>query len=522
MGAKSICVALAALCLAGLAGCAGQRINVWPVFFRETELRGQEPVTTVEVLYPLLSIERSPSRSYHVLRPLYNYERNLTDGSSRTQYLWPLGLATNRPEDLKLDRFLPIFQHYTRAPAGAGEGVTHSWLLPLLFWGRTPEEGPYFAFFPVGGVTHGLLGDTLAFAAFPLYAYLRDGDYRCHFVLWPIFSWGSSPDGKLLRRGVWPLYVRDRVEGLPGGGGYAKNSVLWFLLRWGRQWAPGPGGREERRYFALFPLYSDQVLRDSEGNLLSRQRRVLQLVGWSVDNRERNYERGVTFLFGQWRFVESQGLDEWRMIPFYWRITHYRLGQRDPEHRWTRHRILWPLIWLDNNTMDPGRRARNIVVAPLYWDFVQESEAGGARRRERSISLWPLLTVGTDSEGRLDLWLLSHGWRDSAEGYKRNYRAFFDLFQFHSTPAEEGGREREVRLLWRLCHYKGGPQGRYVSFQPLMTYDGRGDAGAGGEKSWSFLLGLVKYAWTEEGGRWRLLYVPLGRRPEASGEAVEE
>ena len=97
--------ALAAVAVAWCAvavGCAGARVNAWPLLFRETRLQDGEPVTTVEALYPLLAFERGAGRSYHALRPLYNYERLNADGSSRVQFLWPLGLVGSRANDRTL------------------------------------------------------------------------------------------------------------------------------------------------------------------------------------------------------------------------------------------------------------------------------------------------------------------------------------------------------------------------------------------------------------------------------------
>ncbi|MDP6438587.1 MAG: hypothetical protein QGH74_03035 [Candidatus Brocadiia bacterium] len=517
--------ALAAVAVAWCAvavGCAGARVNAWPLLFRETRLQDGEPVTTVEALYPLLAFERGAGRSYHALRPLYNYERLSADGSSRVQFLWPLGLVGSRANDRTLWRLWPLFQHITTTRRNTGEKTTHGMIIPLVFWGRTPEEGPYFALVPFGGVTHRLMGNTCAFVAFPLYNYYRLGEYKRHNVLWPLLSWGGTPDGKRRLLRLWPLYVRDRLEN-PDGRSYEHNYVLWFLLRWGQQaWGP-PGRQHERRYVSVFPFYADQAVRDSSGELLAHRRRYF-LFDQSYDNREKKEGKGWSLLFGLIKFSRSEEADEYRILPFYWRHTRYPPGGRESGRKWTRSRIPWPIVWRDVDTVQPGRRVANLVVAPFYWHYTSTRQGDeGAVDKERKVTLWPLFTVQAQTDGEWDLWLLSHGWHDASEGFKRNYRAFFDLFQFH----RRASGEKETRLLWRLYHHKRGPEGRYLSVPALVSYDSIGDDGADGQKSWSVLFGLLKRTWQEDGPRrWRLFYIPLGRgateKTTPAAEGAEE
>jgi flagellar basal body rod protein FlgG len=100
--------------------------------------------------------------------------------------------------------------------------------------------------------------------------------------------------------------------------------------------------------------------------------------------------------------------------------------------------------------------------------------------------------------------MLSHGWNDTTQGYKRNYGAFFDVFQYHHT-AQEG----ELRLIDRLYHQRSTARGRYVSLAGIFTYDSTGEV-VGEQGSYvSFLFDLVKYSWSEKGSRWRIFYIPL-------------
>lgn len=497
--------ALALACLAA-AGCAGPRVNAWPLLFRETRVVDGRPVTRVDLIGPLFSIENGPDRLYHVLRPLYNYERNKVDGASRTQFLWPLGLSRNRPGEQTLARFLPLFQHVTTQRKETGEKTTHGMVIPLAFWGNVAGLGPYFAVFPLGGTTHRLFGDTCNFVVFPLYCYYRFGDYERYNVLWPIVSWGRTPDGRRKSLRVWPFYTCITQQ-QPGGPSFKHVHVMWPLVRWGMQsWGPSDD-RQTRRYVSVWPFFMDQTVRAADGDMLARQRSYL-LFSTTYDAREGKKDTGWSALLGLFGSRKSDELDELKIFPVYWQTTHYRDG-RDSGRKWTRRRAPWPLVWLDKSTLEPGRKVSNFVVAPLYWDMTKYGEdEEGRDQKQRSISVWPLVTVRHSSDGSRDLWVPAHAWPDTGEGWKRNLRGLLELFEHHRS--RDG--ESETRLIWRLFEHRSGPKGRYISVAGMVTYDSIGDDGAGGCKSWSALFGLVKRSrWDDGSRRWRVCYIPLGR-----------
>jgi hypothetical protein len=224
------------------------------------------------------------------------------------------------------------------------------------------------------------------------------------------------------------------------------------------------------------------------------------------DTRERKESKGWSVLWSMVRYESSLAKRDFRIFPLYRYTAYYGPEGPESERRRTRHRILWVLIWSDKSNLREDRDDASLVIAPIYWDYARRYRAGEyAGSKSRSITLWPLATFRKDPDRASHFWIASHGWSDSAEGYKRNYRAFFDFFQYHRRL--DG--ERELRILWRLFHRKSGPDGTYLSVPLLVDYDSIGDEGAGGEKSCSVLLGLVKCSWSEKGRRWRLFYIPL-------------
>ena len=480
----------------GAGGCATERINGWPLFFQEREAPADAAAgesTWTEVLYPFFGAEASEGRSYHAVRPLYNAESREGEGFFRLQYLWPLGLQYSRAGDTWQHRLFPLFNHVTRWRLLSGEKSTAGFVFPLFWWGRRPQSGPYFAVFPLAGVTKGVLGDRWSFLLFPLASVYRHKDYRRYDFLWPLITYGRAPEGKRRVFRAWPFYVYNYNEGR-----WRRHYVLWPFLRWGTE---NEGGKYVHRYFGLFPLYAQKVAYDEEGNAVAWQKQRV-LLTTRRDTRPRKERWGWSALFTILRYDRATKRDELRIFPFFWKRTWYADGEKAPESSWTRYVAPWPLIWVDAGSREEGERERNFILAPFYWQYNRRYfEDGAPAGSSRHVTLWPLATYRRERDGARHFWILSHGWHDAPEGYKRNYRAFFDLFQYHSSALGE----RETRLLWRLYHHRRGPDGRYLSLGPLFTYDGEGK-----KTGLSVLFGLVAYEKEGQGGRWRLFYYPLG------------
>jgi len=490
--------AAAVLCLA-LSGCAGPRVNLWPLYFQETQVGGGRQTTLVEAGYPLFSLHKEPDRYWYAVRPLFNYESNPAEDYHRLQYFWPFGLQRRDGEQRWYHRFWPFLVH-TQANRPDGQQHTHGLFFPLLFWGDRPPEGAYFAAFPLGGVTHGLLGDTLSFFAFPLYSYYRQGEYSRYNIAWPFLSIGATPDGtrKLLR--IWPFYVHNWRKDM-----WDHHYLVWPFVRWGQQQWQAGGHSYVRTYTVVHPVFAVERCHDEDGNLVASRSKIFGgSRNW--DHREGHEAKGWTFLWTLIRRQTSSRGAETAFIPFFWQTVHYP-GGRQTGQKWTRTRLLWPIGWVDSRVADE-KEGFGFILAPVYWHYTTRYTAGeNAGKTDRSITLWPIVSWRSRHDGAWKLSFLSSGWQDASDGFKRNYRAFFELFQVNGAP--DG--QKETRVLWRLYHHKHGPRGSYLSFGPLTTYDGIGDAGAQDRRSFSCLFGLVKYYWSDEGTSWRVLYLPLGK-----------
>jgi len=493
-------------------GCAAGRVNLWPVFFHETrQLSGPDgprTVTSTDVLYPVFHRESDGSSTWHAVRPLYSAESGV-DGELTVKYLWPLGLIHRDGDAERHYRLFPLFAWLKTHVASADANSVHANLLQFIRWGSDARHGPYFAIFPLGGVTHNVIGPTWSFALFPLYSYFRCGEYTRHDFPWPVLGFGRSSDGSRRMTRFWPFYVHQVKE--TGRGLYERYDLLWPLVRWGRL---DPGGRYYHKVFVAVPFHTNLRTFDRNGELVAYMRSFL---GMRVarDSREEKRQSGWGALWSLIYHTRTDSTDNVCIFPFYWRTTHFR-GGPDSERRWTRHRVPWPFIWIDSDRLHAGVHKKGLVIAPFYWHYTEVAEPGSeAETTARRITLWPLMTWQQEADDARHLWIVSRGWRDPGGGYKRNYRGILDFFQCHRHP--DG--TRETRLLSRLYHHRRGPAGRYLSLMSLFTYDSTGEVVGEAGSYVSALFGLLKVSWTPAGRRWRLFYIPLGGSGAENGHA---
>ena len=494
---------LLALCLTGLAGCSTGRVNAWPIFFHEVRRvstpEGPKVVTSTDVVYPIFHRESEPGTSWYAVRPFYNYQRGPEPDRRQVQYLWPLGLYY---KDAKRTEWrLWILASYLSAWSDLRQRwSTHVQVVQLLRWGNDAEFGPYLALIPLAGVTHKFIGDTWSFVMFPLFSYYRQGAYTRTDFPWPILGYGSTPDKSKVMYRAFPFFVYQRDENKKGI--YVRYDAPWPLVRWG---GVDLRGKTYSTVLAVTPFFSTVRTWDRQGKLVAHRTAIL---GFTFERDTREPERGNDWGALWWLVHRTSGdrRDDFRIFPFYWKSTYYHTDARDPATRWTRTRAPWPLVWVDHSRFDPEVERKSYWVVPFYWHHTDIYHTEGEPDRvARRITLWPLATWTQNKDGGHDFAILSHGWNDTTHGYTRNYRALFDFFQYHS----DAQGDREVRVLSRLYHSRSTPTGSYLSVAGLFTYDSTGEVVGQEGSYWSALFGLVKHSWTDQGGHWRVFYIPV-------------
>jgi len=479
--------------LALVAGCVsvpGRRVDAGPLYRAGPDVHG---TATMRVLGPLVERQSSgDGMTFSAVRPFWSRVADPDRDRAVSDFLWPLGMdKTYRGE--RDWRYFPAFGH----DFDVGQSRSrHRWtVFPLLFGGRSLQDQPYFAVFPLGGTLHEFLGrDRIVFVLFPLYAYNQMDATRSHSVLWPIFSRTVGPE--IYRWRVWPFYGYSYNQDR-----WTKRFVMWPLwtsVQYHFPDQPGSG-------FVLFPLYGRVDVGERHSRMLLPPFFKYE---WAGD-----HHRAWN---APWPFVQySRGsVDKLYFWPLYGRkaLAH--------ERQWF---ALWPLV-SGQRSEQPKQIVNHFRALPLvYYESTYErlpaGEAGDdAVRVERKkalaryFKLWPLFSYRREADHSLlrtlALWPLKH-----TPGIERNWAPLWSLYT-----RERAGDVRESELLWGLYRQRRTATQRDVSVFPLLrTHRDHTCA----SRSWSLLYGLVGMEKKGEQRTWRLLYIlRIGGR--ASNQAAPE
>lgn len=377
---------------------------------------------------------------------------------------WPLAVHRNFDSGHRT-RFVLVYYAW-KVLAGEDEPTMRWGLFPVVSGGRVPDNGEYFALFPLGGVVHNVAGyDHVRFFLFPLYFSTIRSEHKQYSVLWPIFS--ITKDGDELRK--W------RVFPLVGGSrGPHRRQIfaLWPLVHWMKADPPDAG---KHSAFAFLPFYGQITETNEEGEQTYWSRTVLWPF-FSMASGQGVSKLHILYPFYQYKARREGGALVYKRH-YFWPL--YGSVNRPNERR---RFILWPFYHEWRETAEDGtvKRRRNLV--PFYWDFTERDESGivekyrhvwplfrheriGERRCLSVLSLWPYRRLGAVRRNYKPLWTL-YRREDGARGMKEE--AFWGLWQRSRSTK---GEEKTAR--WHLF--------------PLLDVNREGDAVSVG-----FLKGLLK------------------------------
>jgi len=478
--------ALAFVCLCGSVAVADDlnpRLDLWPLLRIRSSADGSK--RSVEALGPLIEWYSSPVESRFFLRPLYNRRNDRRSRVTESEWLYPFGFGTRRP-DLKRRVLFPLCV-FDNDRFSDGSVQRRSIVLPLLY--RRSGKGPAdFFLFPFGGVIHDFFGrDRIMVILWPLYVHQQNNQAQSWSFLHPVFSRIRWQDGGSGFK-VWPLFgINRRPEKM------LKLFVLWPVAHYQRMKLE----RGELRRWWIWPFYG----------------RLESPGGW---------EWSVLWPFFSHRVDRTAGREDWWYPwPFLGRRTGLtRDGAADRDlSGWTfwpvfsterrgrtrTAQFLWPFGWYRRAT-EAGKKVFSFRIVPLMFRQREESEAG----RTGAWQLWPLMKYRREADGRRELEFPSLMPMRHFSPWERNFAPLFRVFSYHRSP--EG--TRSWRLLWRLARVDSGPTGRYIEIAPLFKVRTRRVDRS--ESHWSLLRGLVGYARVGKRRSWRFLYfLRTGERPRA-------
>jgi hypothetical protein len=247
-------------------------------------------------------------------------------------------------------------------------------IFPILAWGSEPDQGSYFAAFPLYGTLKGrLLSDRIDFVAFPLYASTQTGDWHSTHLIWPLVCWGESPTRSHFR--IMPFWSQTDSKR------FHNRTLLWPIVRWGTE------VRGERTFdsWFVFPLIGH---RGSADDTYSAWTFLYPFFEFAHDDVTGDTYRGILFPIHKYslRVGESESL---------WWWPAYGTYDSDTEHSTF---YAWPLVWITEDIRG-GREFRRRYVVP-FW-MRRESGPAGGPMEDRELRSWPFFS-----------------WRERPDGYQ--------------------------------------------------------------------------------------------------------
>ena len=488
-----VCLLVSLLVLL-LAGCASSgeyspSVDLWPVFRYDgarDAVSDAPPTRSIEALGPIIKWQSTPALGAFFLRPLFNRREDRESNVVESEWPWPFGFGTRRP-DLSRQVIFPLFLR-DRDQYSDGSVQNRAILLPIFYYryGREPHG---ILIFPLFGHLHNLLGrkETII-VLWPAFIFQRRGEARTWEFLHPVFAFKRWDEGS---RGYkfWPLFGIDRRP---------KTEML--------------------KVFALWPCF--QYQRYTRPNGLVRRLAFLPFYG-RIDEPG-GYARTVIWpLFGHRVDRVVKHNDWWFPWPFFARhlgenkkgftIWPLFVTRRAPRKHTVQ--FLWPIGW-HSRAKDDWEETRAFRLTPLMFTEREQRIRTGADGVKRTVEsgawqVWPLVKSRREEAGESDVEFPSIFPMRYYAPWERNFAPFFRVFRYHHS--EEG--ERSWRVLSRLVHVKSKPTRRFVEIiGPLFKWEKTAKTPVQ-ESSlrWKVLGRLFFYERGSDGCSWRFLFVSGSR-----------
>jgi hypothetical protein len=432
--------------------------------------------TGEDYLGPLYSSEdRGDEREWGV-HPFFWFSTNSAIDSVEWDFAYPL-MTYHRFGTQSQWQFLELFSLAGGRDLDA-KNARRATLFPFYFQQRSEETNlNYTAVVPFyGTLKNRLFYDEIHFVLFPAYAQTRKRDVVTDNYLMPLFHLrhGDALSGWQF----WPL-VGDEVKGETsrtnsfGGveteGPYKKFFAAWPLF-FEEKTGIGTTNWQDLHFFLPFYL----VIRSKDHDTTS----CLWPFFTGIDNRALRY-REYGFLWPLFTVARGEGKKTTRVFPLFSRAQNAEQLSRF---------FLWPLYKYNSTLSPPLDRRQTRVLFYLYNDLSQKNLATDQTRRR--LDLWPFFSWRHELDGRERLQILSiiEPVLPDNRGIAKNYPPLYALWRSEKNPATGAASES---LLWNL----------YRRETTAKT------------KKCSFLFGLFQYEMGAQGSRWRLFYVPLGKKP---------
>jgi hypothetical protein len=474
-------------------------------------------------VHPFVAGEAAAGRRMFVLRPIFSLEDE-GPGSTRWKFraLWPL-ILVERDDDAHRVRVFPVVWERDRSKV---DGTVHDkdfWILPFVWAGSDTEEGGYFALWPLGGMIKGILGKQyIRFVLWPLWVEAQDKNYHSWNCPWPVFGIWHGPDQRGGR--LWPLFGINERDGR-----FRRVFFLWPLGHW---WDTGLDTTSPGKVRAFLPFFG--VVATENLNYVT--------VIWPLFGRREDRKAGFVEWHVPWPLFSvttGKGVNGFKVFPLYeqrftpdvcrravgWKVLVFEKTWGETELTTKVSSCLifqsirreWLEREVDGRTVReaPPREGPSLRLAAERAGVDPES----AGRRERpddertarssvNTLLWPLFRYRRSENDEVFFTVLEPWWWRDREVWDRHYGPFFTLYRYERLA--DGTKVEHA--LFNLYDHSRSDRERRVRLSPLFDYWRRGEPAE--YRRFRILGGLFGYERRGEDKRVRLLWIPIGRRPE--------
>jgi len=484
-GSLAVAAALGALLLAGACRSYPERIDAWPIYYRENI--GSTKQT--DIVWPIGGIYKSPEREASGAWPFVTFYSDKSPDRVRnaTHGVYPIYIHRDTVVGKKT-WILPLY-YRTRRLTAEGEDEIDTRIFPILWWGKVNGE-KYFAFFPFyGTMKNRFARDEIFFVLFPIYSRSKLEGHTANNVLFPLIAWTYGGNRESSR--ALPFYSRYQRRDEP-----EIWSILWPFFHF--TVSKGDEGKP-RSMFYFFPFYGyDNTPKRQSWTAL-----------WPFFSFAKEPEKGYYSWMGPWpllRLQKDKDLSRTQVWPFYGHLQEkgmtftyylypvYRHRHKDAERVAQRE---WSVLLVMNHK--------------VYTDKIEKTH-------EVRGMFWPLYRYFRKKDGSKQFYMFNPFFWLDERGFERNYSRFFRIFEYVDDKEYD---ETSYRFVWRLIRYDRYKKYRTFNFLgPLFRYEHE----PGMLRQYSLLSGLLTVGSRGGSGVFKFLYVPFasGKEPVRTKDKVIE
>lgn len=432
----------------------------------------------VEMLGPLFGWQRQETETLWTFPPLGSVRHDTATDFFEFDFAYPLLTFDRFGLDYRL-QLLQLFS-FSGGRTMEEEGRRRLTLFPIYFHQRSDDPAQdYTAVVPFyGHLKNRFFRDEISFVMLPLWLQTRKRDVVTDNYMLPLFH-RRRGDG-LKGWQFWPLIGHETKEVTWRTDSQGEKELVGGHDKWFAFWPVffrndlGLGTTNVQTQRLFLPLYSAQraPARDTTSYL------------WPIGvtrtiDRERKYQEWGA----PWPLVavaRGEGKTLTRVWPLF---SQGRTPSVESDF------YLWPVYKRNRTRAELVDRQRTRILLFLYSDVVEENRGTGTKR-ERT-DLWPLFTARREHNGSTRLQLLAplEPLVPGNTGIERNYSPVWSIWRSEANAATGATSQS---FLWNLFRCDTTPDTRKCSL----------------------LFGLFHYQSGPEGKRWRLFYVPIGKRTE--------